>query len=155
MAETEEMGVVLELKGTQAKIGIQRSDACDKCGACRFADRNQQMVLTVDNAIDAKIGDEVQIELGNGGLLSATFIIYVIPLIALLLGVALGYWLAGIFGAQSGDIYGAIGGIGLAALSFGIIRLLEPHIKKSKRYIPTIKRVIYKDKDEKGDGLYD
>ncbi|AEE96135.1 MAG: sigma-E factor negative regulatory protein RseC [Clostridiales bacterium] len=155
MADVEETGVVLELNGTQAKIGIQRSDACDKCGACRFADRNQQMILTVDNTINAKVGDEVQIELGSGRLLSATFIIYVIPLIALLAGVALGYWLAGALGAQSGDIYGAITGIALAALSFGLIKLFEPRIRKSGRYIPTIKRVIYKDKNEKGDGLYD
>lgn len=149
MADLDETGIVVEVDGSKAKIAIERSEACNKCGACRLAERGQQMILTVDNAIQAKTGDRVTIDLKASSLLSATFIIYVLPLAALLLGVALGYWIADAVNMpRNGDIYGAIGGIALAALSFGIIRLLEPRISKSRRYIPAIKRIVYENEDK-------
>jgi len=152
MSQVKETGIVVEVDGGRAKIAIQKSEMCSQCGACRFADTNDRMVLTVNNDINAKIGDEVQIDLETSALLSATFIAYAIPLMAMIAGIVIGYWIASFFKAANSDIYAAVAGLAFAILSFVVIRIMEPRLSKNKKYMPNIKRIINR-KDESEDSI--
>jgi sigma-E factor negative regulatory protein RseC len=115
-----------------AAIRFERPDACKKCGACG----TQTQKGTISLKADCKVGDWVKVEYPEGRFLEATAIAYVIPLIGLLAGIALG-WLVG----RGGDVamlLGALAGLGLSA---GILYLVERRISGKPEWTPRVTAV--------------
>lgn len=99
----EEEGTVLSLCGDLAVVRTERRAGCDGCGSqsgCgtalmdRFLGR-RSVTLRARNQAGATVGDRVVVGVSEAGLLVAAFAAYVVPLLGLLLGGALGQWLGG------------------------------------------------------------
>lgn len=130
-----ETGRVIRVDGDNVVLQMVRSAACGSCNACSMAAESQKLELRAVNQCHAKAGDLVAIKLETESFLSAVTIVYGIPLICLLLGIGLGYFLAARIAPMQAELISIVGGLGLMAISFLIIRSQEKKFKKEK-YIP-------------------
>ncbi len=87
-----EIGVVEsvnEKRGT-AKVVFDRRSACDKCKMCLTASGDKMKVyVEVKNALGAKTGDRVGVQMSDKFVLRAAFIVYVIPVALVGAGLAI------------------------------------------------------------------
>ena len=115
-----------------ASIRFERPDACKKCGACGSLAQTGVIALKGD----CKVGDWVKVEYPESRFLEATAIAYVIPLIGLLAGLALGWLLGG--GNDVAMLAGALVGLGLSA---GILYMVEKRVSGKPEWTPRITAV--------------
>lgn len=135
-------GKVIDIKGDKAKIEIQRGSACNHCGGCKIGDKNHHFVLNIENKIGVKVGDIVEVDMENQNIVTASLIIYLIPLFSLLIGAILGGKVAmNLNIINYKDIISALSGIMFLIFSFLGIHLLEPKFKKDLNFSPIIKKI--------------
>ena len=122
--DVRQKGIVVEANGKRATVRFKKTYACGHCNAC-FRFGSNEADIEMDNTLGAKKGDEVYIDMHANTVLKASAIVYGIPIIGLILGVAAG--------SRFGEIYAAIGGV---ALSFLILKKLEPKFAKMNEFKP-------------------
>ena len=134
-----ENGRVVGVRGDKAWVQTIRASACESCSArsgCgqrvlagASAGRANQVLVT--NHLNAHVGDEVSIAIEESALLSASLLVYAVPLILLVLGAVLGQqW----FPAQdAGAVAGAIAGL---AAGFAVARVAQTRSRFG--YEPTL-----------------
>lgn len=94
------------------------------------------MLLEVEIGERARVGDKVRIQISAGKTLMATFIVFMIPLLALLTGIFIGYLISGWLGSPS--FWEALFGLPFFFLSFFFVRWYEKKAEKDKDYYPCI-----------------
>lgn len=130
-------GVVVEqLAGERVKVKLLRHTACGSCGACHLGDDAKNISLAAINRAGAQIGDHVQVALPTSSVLSAAFIVYMVPLIGLFSGIGFSM-LAGLPELTAFGI-----GIGVMALVFVVIRLANQRFASSNKYIAEITAIL-------------
>ena len=115
-----------------ATIHYSRPEACQKCGACGTGSQSGTVVLKGE----CKVGDWVRVELPEGRFLQATAIAYVVPLIGLLAGLALGWLLGG--GTDGFTLLGALVGLGLSVL---VLKAVDRRVSGRPEWTPRITAV--------------
>lgn len=140
-----EIGEVIKINEyNQALLRVTRTPSCNGCKACSMGrDDRKYIDIFVDNTLNAKIGDSIQIDMDTPDVLRAAFIAYGFPLIVMIASILLSYYL--IF-PQNQKIAGIVG-IAAMLLSFLTIRLNEDKIRNSKKFLPKMIDII------KDDGL--
>ncbi|QZY57042.1 SoxR reducing system RseC family protein [Crassaminicella profunda] len=99
--------------------------------------------IVVFNKVAAQVGDKVEVNLETQNVLKAAFIAYVIPLIALIIGVGGGSFLLKKIGVvEHLEMYAMIIGFLLTAITYMTIRLHEGSFKKNKQYMPSISKIV-------------
>lgn len=138
----DQIGKVVLVEENSVKVELERNEACHKCGICHMG-RTQRLLLTVPNTIDAKEGQRVLVRMAGANVVKAGAIVYLIPLAALLAGLAAAYW-AAIHFQFSGrpELWGMAVGIALFGLAFFIIRRLEPVWQRKPGYNPQLVRLV-------------
>ncbi len=131
--ELRTVGTVIAVDGENATVAFKRSKACGDCHACISFGTDQAQTV-IRNTLGAAIGDRVAIELHQGSVFKASLILYGLPIVLLLAGVLLG--------SRISDLAGAIIGIGAAAASFLILRLLEPRFKRMGEFDPHMIAIV-------------
>ncbi len=139
-----EYGIVTDIAGRTAWVMTQRSSACESCssrGSCMSDGGGKTMRVNVDNPVQAGVGDRVMIHMHTGSLLKATFLLYVIPILAMLAGAGIGQWLGIRYGI---DPNGAAVALGVAALVAGVagMRLKANALARRSEYRPVIVRIL-------------
>lgn len=118
--------VVSSDRGT-LKVCFERPEMCAKCGQC--GQMNETLIEIRGNA---EPGDRVDVDLPEGELLRVSAIAYIIPLIALLLGLAIGHFLF------RSEIAEAVCSVVLTGVSLVIVILYDRALKKKQRHVPKI-----------------
>ena len=138
----EEEGIVIQTDENMAMVRIKRSQACGACQACARGGSDFMEAWAV-NSCGAEVGDRVWLKISSGELLRGSFVVYILPLLAMLLGLAVGNGLAFFLGLQSKiEQISVLTGIFFLGLSlFGIYRYGE-RIKGSSRFRPQITRIL-------------
>ncbi len=133
-----EQGLVIEVNNDVAKIKVGRHSDCKNCGACPGSD---SIIISANNKIGAKPGQRVSFEVKEANFLGATFIVFILPLIALFIGVMLGEVIGKNMGLSM-PMFQVIGGIIALALSIIIIRKVDRNAKLNKKSLPVIIRIL-------------
>jgi sigma-E factor negative regulatory protein RseC len=99
----EEVGTVLKAGGGVAKVLVKRNAACDHCPSrsCCASLGGDLKRVDVSNIIGAKEGQQVKIGISPKTILKVSFILYMIPILALIIGAMFG----GHLGAQHKEIW--------------------------------------------------
>ncbi len=138
-----EQGVVQSTKSGSAWVKVQRSEACHHCesqGLCRMLSSNE-MIVEASNELGARTGDRVEIGLPTGSFLTLSLVVYFIPVVALVIGAALGWSEAPRFGYDS--TWGsAFCGAAFLAAAFLFAKVFERKAGMKKRYQPRITRIL-------------
>ena len=103
------------------------------------------MYLKINNNLDAEVGDIVEFETNSKSVIKASFIAYIVPLIFLIIGMGLGYYINSTYMLMaSSDALGAIFGLVFVAVSYLIIKMLEPKFKQNKAFLPVMVNILVK-----------
>lgn len=90
----EEAGTVIELKPNQiAVVRCQKGSACQHCvskSSCLSGEQTGTMQVDAHNPLNAKVGDRVRLVTSSRVFLRSSFILYIVPLIALVVGAVAG-----------------------------------------------------------------
>lgn len=142
----KQVAVVSGQVGEKLEISVKRNSACASCGACKMSCDSRGLTLLADNEIGAKVGDQVEVDMETPNVLGAAFIIYTIPLVALVAGVLLGNQILKMVGYAGNLEMGSIlVGFLFLAVSFLGIKVCEPKFRDSKKYDPKIVSIINED----------
>lgn len=139
-----ERGEVIDSRDGIAVVLVNRSSACEGCGAkgaCHTFGGGRDAKISVDNEVGAKAGDVVEIGIEEASLVKASFVVYILPIIALLLGAVAGQSLSGYIGISEGGA-AAFGGLLALIGSLIVIRLFDPVFKKYRSMRPKIIKVV-------------
>lgn len=116
----EQVGLVVEVKDDKAIVAVQRHDVCTKCGGCGVAVSGRgETHLEALNKVNANLGQTVKIYSDTSHILTASFMVYIVPLLALLLGLFIGQQLDGTAGGFRFDI---LLGAAFLLLSYLLVR---------------------------------
>ena len=83
-----EKGIIEKISHSDAVVRIQKSSACAHCesrGACQVSE-GKAMLIEVANDLQAKVNDHVEISVPEGSLLKLSFLVYFVPILALIAG---------------------------------------------------------------------
>jgi len=143
----EEGGVVLRVEGEMAIVKTQRSSMCDGClsgGFCEALVGNSDMEVAARNVAGAEVGDEVRVTVASKTFLKASFLVYMVPVTALILGILLGTTLgASLYPGVSSDLFPTVFGLIFFFLSFVLMRIWTKGIQGGKQYCPVVSEILY------------
>lgn len=128
----EERARVVFTDGDTAKVVLKRSSACgENCAKCKGC-TSEMTYVEAKNLIGAKVGQEVILEMKSGMFLGVVLITYVLPLIALTIGIMLGTNISIPIGLKiSSDLLGVTLGFVLMAATYLFINLIDKKYKKA------------------------
>ena len=119
-----ETGIVKSVDGEFCTCSTKRKSACgDNCATCKAVCSSREHIFTAKNTISAKEGDTVIIEMPTSSVLKSAFLVYILPLLAFLLGFS--YF----FGAGKSELEAAFWGV----VSGGAVWILVSFYGKIKK----------------------
>lgn len=143
----EEIGTVVELKGKHLAVVLcEKSSTCEHCvsmESCKISDDNRSMLVEAHNVVGAQVGDKVRLSISSKKFLTSSFLVYIVPLFALIVGAGLGQVIGDRL--QNGinpDLLSAIMGVAFLAGSFLTIKVGSKALPKDA-YLPRISAVIH------------
>ncbi len=131
---------MITIDQNKAILSVPRSSSCgENCGSCSGHCEVSKMEIDVENSLHAEIGDRVEIESETKVILSAAFLVYIIPIITLLIGVMITNVVMAKMSYPNNDFISMVVGLVFMALTFfGINR----HQKwKDKKQVQMFKMI--------------
>ena len=136
-----ERGRVIEVTDGKALVKIERSSACGKCHTeCALKSSEKQAILIeVRDPLGVQVNQSVQIAMQNANALRASFAVYIIPLLGLVVGALLGEFFGTLLGIK--DILAILGSFIFLGLSLIVVKLYNDRFKQNLHYQPVIMKV--------------
>jgi sigma-E factor negative regulatory protein RseC len=143
MSGMREQGVVTRvIPPNIVEVSLQASEACGRCGACH-PDSKGGICIEATAVAGVKTGDKVEIEISTGGVVTASFVVYLLPIVFMIAGYLLGSAAAGFSSLPvSGETGGIAGAILLLAVSFWFVRRYDRHIRRQGTLRAKVTRVL-------------
>ena len=121
-------GLVISCQDDKALVRFVRSKACAHCGACAGQKHHTQVKIPGE----APVGSQVDVEMPDQQVVKASLMGYVLPLLMLLLGMAIG----SLFFDNEG--MWALLGLIFMGISWLILRLAEKKMRRRAIWQPKI-----------------
>jgi|SRR5690554_6001648 positive regulator of sigma E activity len=128
--------MVVSVQDRSVTVEVKRKDACSTCGRCggHLAPGRDVMVVEAVKTGNPKPGDLVVLELPDEDYLRLSFLVYMLPLLCLGLGYALGWLLGRFLGNPS--VWGAVFAAGGMVACFAWLRSYDAASRKTGKYMP-------------------
>ena len=148
------IGIVIRSHGSRADVSTTRHGACASCAeasACGVAEAEScPETVTVRNPVGARPGDTVELGLPPHGVACLSALVWIVPLTGLVIGAALGTWLAGSAAADAGaragtaasDLPALLGAVAGTTAAFAVLRRIDRRSSGDPRITPRIARVL-------------
>ena len=140
-----EQGHVIRTRDKTAWIQTTRSASCEGCQsrhACHtMGGGSNEMAVEAVNTLGAKEGDQVVVEFSTASLMKGTFLIYMLPIICLMIGAAIGVKLTPLFDGINESTLPALVGFGAFILSILFVVFVGNRMGKKDAYKPKIIRI--------------
>jgi len=140
----EQQGYIIEVVDKKTvKLKMQRHSACASCGKCATTSEKKDIIVEVDNTLGAQVGDKVKVNMETVNVLKAAAIVYIVPLVALLVGTIGTYFVLNLLKISTNveTISGAIGLVSML-ISFLILKKNDNKFRDSREYIPIVTEVV-------------
>lgn len=148
----QEEGVVVQTRAGLAQVETTQQEACKSCGAqqaCHALSGSKKRVVSAVNQVQAKTGDRVLLSMPRKGVLGATFLVYMVPVMALIAGAALGKRLAPSWGWE-GQTGAVILGLAALVLAWLVLRRISQRLARRKELTVKVVRIL---KEGEGDAV--
>ena len=126
-------GRVVQTDGDILKVSFSKLDACGSCGMCGGG-RDDAMVKIKGTA---QVGDMVEVDMPDAQVLKVSTIAYLIPLLALLLGLFIGSQL---FSGQ--ELYVLASGLIFLGLALAGLKIFDTKIGRQAQWQPKLIAVL-------------
>lgn len=145
----EEVGTVVELKGKLvAVVMCKKSSLCEHCatnGSCALGDDGSTRLIEVQNPLGASVGEQVRIATSTKSFLQSSFLLYIVPLIALVIGAVAGKLVGeNLSTGLDPNLLSAVFGVFFMIGSFVILRVGSSALDKTS-YMPKVVEIIKED----------
>ena len=141
MAKEHATVTVVSEEGTW--VEAKPSAACEGCasrGSCHAVGKERNSVQVI-NRLDARVGDEVVISFETGSLLKALFLLYMVPIMALLAGAFTGNWVLAPLLDRDPSIIAAVTAFIFFFAAIWLAKMKAGSMEKTEAYRPKITRV--------------
>ena len=131
----KEVGVVHKIKGSMATIRFERKTACENCNMCLKPKEEMYVELKLKNSLNAKVGDKVEVTMGQRAVLTASFIVYMLPLLLMAIVIVCTYQL---------EVWvSLVASLGSMVVGFICVSLIDKLIiRKKADYLPSMSEII-------------
>lgn len=119
-----QVGRVTKVENQILTVVINRRDMCGDCHACDVVHEAKSSTIQCVNKCEAKVDDFVEVELTDRAFLKATFAMYGIPLVGLIIGLGVG-WVLPIAAGVMKDLITIALGLGCLAIVFLLMKQKE------------------------------
>ncbi len=133
-----EQGIVVETEGRLAKIKVGRHSDCTHCGGCPGSN---SIIVTANNPVHAVAGQRVEFEVKEVHVLVGAFTVFIWPLLAAAVGIAVGHFVSG-YSSWSGDTCRIVGGVLFFVVSLALVRIFDRSAAGSDQARPDILRIL-------------
>ena len=145
----EEVGTVVELKSKMvAVVMCIKSSLCENCatnGNCALGDDDNTRLIEVHNPLAAEVGEQVRIATTTKSFLQSSFLLYIVPLIALVIGAIAGMLVGeSIYTGLDPNLLSAMFGVFFMSGSFVILRV-GSNVLNKESYMPKIIEILKED----------
>ena len=141
----EQFGLVINTTNDTAIVNLQRHLTCESCGKCGILSGSGKRDITVEalNPIQAQSGQRVILETDDRQILFISFMLYLVPVAALLSGIFLGLAAAARLNlTMNHELFAVCTGLVMMAMVFTLIRLWDRSVKNNPKYKPVITGLI-------------
>ncbi len=128
----QEIGTVVEISDGRARIEFSRTSACGSCHACHSSQDGKTVFMEVNSGGKMEKGNKVRLALEPRAVMKAAAILYLIPLVGLIAGVAAAQ------GAGAPAIFQLLAGVAGAFAGGLIVRVIDKKIGRRNEYVPRI-----------------
>ena len=143
-----EQGVVTRLNTggvpPTAWVKIVRTGACESCSSrhsCNVGKGGQTDEVEAVNPVKARIGDRIQVTMGTGSLIKATFLLYLFPILCMLAGGLFGHGISLSLDFQ-GSVLSVLLSLIFLAAAMVMVRSKGRRMAMKSDYRPRILRII-------------
>lgn len=138
----QETGVVVEIRDNQiAMVRCIKGSACQHCAsvdACQTGHGSEERLIEAHNDIRAAVGQRVRISISSKTFLSSSFLVYIVPLIALVACAMIGNVIGTeLVDGPDPDLLGAMFGVTGLVVALLVIRQKNKSLNKD-HYLPRI-----------------
>ncbi len=139
----KEIGLITKITKNECVVRFDRKAACDSCNMCLRSKDNMYVELVVENTLGAKVGDSVEVEIPDKSVLKASFLVYIVPASAFLIGLV---------ATKNMEDWASIS-IAIVALVIAYIGVMgaERYLRKKKGFIPKMTTLIKMEGDIDGE----
>jgi len=140
---TEE-GIVIKIDSQTAWVKTTKTSACKACAArssCQSMGGGKEMEVEAINRAGAKVGQKVLLSFDTSPLLKATFLLYVFPIIAMVVGAFIGQKMTAFLNFDP-SMLSAIMGFSFFGLTLLFVRSRGNKLAQRDEYQPKIIRII-------------
>lgn len=130
-----EIGQVIAVEKDLATVKFEQKSACGKCNICHNNNDGSNNIELTNNS-GAKVGDFVEVAISSKRITQSALIIFGIPLVTMLLGISIAYFM------DWKELYLALTGIGALILGFVAVIIIDKLIAKKKSFNPQIIKII-------------
>ena len=119
------------------------SAACEGCasrGSCHAVGKDRNSVAVI-NRLEARVGDTVVITFETGSMLKALFLLYMVPILALLAGACAGNWLIAPAWGKDPSVVSAASGFICFFAAIWMVKKKAGRMEKREAYRPKITRI--------------
>lgn len=136
----EEKALVTGIKDDKIKVKIIRvSQWGDNCADCGGGCKENSLELELRNEVGAKLGDIVLIETATKSFMKQAYLVYGIPLSALIVGIFIGFY-GKISILKDNEINAVFIGVSMMLLSGLVLKLLDNNFRLEDKL--RVKRII-------------
>lgn len=133
-----EESVVKKVKGKLAYISLEKKAECNGCRCCAFG-KNQIITIPALTDVTVKEGDKVRVIMPSKVIGAASFYMYALPLILILIGL--------LIGKRWGDFGMIISALAALIISLPVVYFIDRLYRRKKKYMPLITEILYKEGD--------
>lgn len=137
-----ERGFILKNKGKYAQVRIERNSACGSCGKCGMTEKQKHVDFYVENTLNAKENDIVELDIPEANSAKLAFVAYILPLIPALI---LMFVSVGLHWADWLSVLLFFAGL---AVGFAVVALIDKFHKRKWASAPTMKSIVVIPKQE-------
>jgi len=134
-------GVVKAVQGRMALVVTTHEPECESCsakeGCSTLGGSGVNREVRARNTARAQVGDVVKISIRGSSFLKATFLVYMVPILGVIGGTLLGYFLANLLAGNKDLLVGIFAGLGLVG-SFLWVRKKGEKLSEKSEYLPEI-----------------
>ncbi|MBM3307982.1 MAG: SoxR reducing system RseC family protein [Candidatus Eisenbacteria bacterium] len=141
-----EIGRVVSVQGDAAVVAMPGTGSCDRCGLCLMGQDGKQFLLLARNAAGAAAGDAVEVEIAEGRVIAAAFAVYMVPVLATIIGFAVGNAIAG--GAPDAALPIVLA-VACLAVSFVAVWAYDLRLRKAEKRQVVITRIVSAEEAER------
>jgi sigma-E factor negative regulatory protein RseC len=135
-----EIGTVKIVEGEKVLVEVEAGSGCGSChakGSCMMGSNGRTRSLWIKKNLDVHPGERVSFGIEGKGVVMASFLLYLFPVILLVAGMIAGGSYSDFLGMQE-ETASTVAGIAGIAVAFLIIRLVTPVLRKKRSFEPVL-----------------